>query len=59
MKKDQSLFKKWVKDLWYENCAEYESYNQIPMPIEVYWQKYKWWLKREYRHVHTQQKSRT
>lgn len=50
MKTDQTTFRKWVKDLWYENCAEYEAYNQKPMQIEVYWQKYKWWLKREYRH---------
>ncbi len=54
--KKPTAFKTWVKDLWYENCDEYVSFKQEPMPIEIYWQKYKWWLKREYRYQ-TKQKS--
>ena len=46
----QSNFRKWLDDIWRENCREYEDYGQLPYSLEEYWKRYKYWLKREYRH---------
>lgn len=43
-------FRLWVDDVWRENCEERLTYNQDPTTIKEYWNAYKWWLKREYRH---------
>ena len=44
-------FKKWLKDKWFEHCDEVESWTgKRPDYLgEEYFQKYKWWLKREYK----------
>jgi hypothetical protein len=52
-KATSSAFRLWVQNIWYENCREYEGYGQTPMPVAVYWNKYKWWLKREYQRKNT------
>ena len=53
-KKDQltqtSSFRRWVNNLWIDNCEERLLYNQDPATIREYWNKYKYWLKREYKH---------
>ena len=43
-------FRLWVQQVWYENCEEHLTYGEDPYKLQEYWNKYKWWLKREYRH---------
>lgn len=47
-----SHFRYWLQRIWYENCKEYEDHNQLPYTLQEYWNRYKYWLKREYRHQH-------
>lgn len=44
-----SSFRRWLAEIWRENCEEYRSYGQEPLPLEVYWNRYRWWLRAEYR----------
>jgi hypothetical protein len=46
----QDPFRVWLQNLWYENKEEHEQYGELPMPLEEYFNRYKYWLKREYRH---------
>jgi hypothetical protein len=46
----QSAFRTWVRELWHENCEEHFIYGEPKLSQEEYFQKYKFWLKREYRH---------
>lgn len=50
----QGTFRIWVQNLWLEHRDENEGYKQDPGTLKEYWDKYKYWIKREYRH---QQKS--
>lgn len=50
-KKSQPSFRDWLRNIWLDNCAEHESYKELPYTMEEYFRKYKWWLRREYRHV--------
>lgn len=43
-------FRKWVHDLWQENCEEHRQYGENPFLEKDYFQRYKFWLKREYKH---------
>jgi hypothetical protein len=44
-------FRAWCREMWYEHCAELESYGQwLPYTQDQYFARYKYWLKREYRH---------
>lgn len=43
-------FRHWVREIWLENCEEHLTYNENPYTIKQYWERYKWWLRREYRH---------
>lgn len=45
-----SPFRSWLDKIWRENCREYEDYGQLPYSLQEYWHRYKYWLKREYRH---------
>lgn len=45
-----SAFRLWVQQVWYENCEEHLTYGENPYKLHEYWNRYKWWLKREYRH---------
>lgn len=47
--KDITEFRKWVYELWEENCAEREAYGEDRRDVNKYFHKYKWWLKREYK----------
>ena len=49
-KNQVSAFRIWVKDIWYQNCEEHLTYGEDPYTIKQYWEKYKYWLKREYKH---------
>jgi hypothetical protein len=47
-----SNFRHWVQELWMQHKDEYSDLK-LPIPeddISEYFRKYKYWLKREYRH---------
>lgn len=48
--KHESEFRYWCRNLWLDNCAELESYKQLPYSLQEYFQKHKYWLKREFQH---------
>ena len=52
-----SHFRHWLQNIWYENCKEYEECRQLPYTLKEYWDRYKYWLKREYRHQHGKEKN--
>jgi len=43
-------FRAWVQELWMQNSDERLLYGQDPATIKQYWNTYKWWLRREFRH---------
>lgn len=43
-------FRLWLQNIWFENKQEHTDLGQLPYSLEEYFQKYKYWLKREYRH---------
>lgn len=45
-----SDFRHWVTELWMENREERLLYGEEPATITQYWERYKYWLKREYKH---------
>ena len=45
-----SAFRHWVNELWMENREERLLYGEEPATITQYWERYKYWLKREYKH---------
>ena len=46
-------FRFWLRQMWYEYVKEHEDYGQRPLlKADEYFQRYKYWLKREYRHQH-------
>jgi hypothetical protein len=45
-----SAFRHWVNELWMENREERLLYGEEPATITQYWERYKFWLKREYKH---------
>jgi hypothetical protein len=55
----QSDFRNWLKIIWLENCQEHQDYNELPYTLAEYWNRYKYWLKREYRHQHGQAQTKT
>jgi hypothetical protein len=44
-----SEFRSWVQKIWQENIAERQDYRELPYSMEEYWNRYKFWLKREYK----------
>jgi hypothetical protein len=43
-------FRAWLEELWRENCDEHDAYHEPRYTIQEYFSRYKYWLKREYRH---------
>ena len=43
-------FRAWVNNLWIENCNERDAYGEPQCDPKEYFNKFKWWLKREYKH---------
>jgi hypothetical protein len=44
-------FRQWLQDKWYEHLDELESWNlTVNYSLPQYFNRYRWWLKREYRH---------
>ena len=50
-----STFRMWVQEIWYKNTEEHLTFGEDPYTIKQYWDTYKWWLKREYKHQQRQQ----
>lgn len=48
--KPMTLFRSWVHNLWIENCEEHFVHAEPVLEEREYFQRYKYWLKREYRH---------
>lgn len=49
-------FRAWVQELWMQNSDERLLYGQNPATIKQYWNTYKWWLRREFRHQQRKEK---
>lgn len=49
-----TIFRHWVHNLWIDNCDELAAYNQKRLNEREYFQRYKYWLKREFRHQQKQ-----
>lgn len=48
--KQPSNFRQWLNRKWYEHLDECHNWRSEPCASAgVYFNKYKWWLKREYR----------
>lgn len=49
---NNSGFREWVTELWFQNCAEREAWGDRGGCSNAgeYFRKYKYWLKREYTH---------
>jgi hypothetical protein len=45
-----SDFRYWLRELWLQNCDEHREYGELPFSQEEYFQRYKYWLKREFKH---------
>lgn len=43
-------FRWWVENLWLENCEEHFQYGEPKYSLSEYFNKFKYWLKREYRY---------
>jgi hypothetical protein len=55
MGETQMTFRTWCQEKWYEHKDELESYCQgLPYTAQEYFTKYRFWLKREYKHQVTQ-----
>jgi hypothetical protein len=52
--KKWSQFRNWVHSLWVENCEEHSQFGELPYRSQEYWEKYKYWLKREFKHRNKQ-----
>lgn len=50
VKPNQMTFRQWVHELWLQNCDEHLEVKELPYSQEQYFQMYKYWLKREYKH---------
>jgi len=47
---ENSNFRRWLYELWVRNCDERTEHHQLPYTQQEYFQQYKYWLKREFRH---------
>lgn len=45
-------FRSWLINIWYENREERSVFKEATIDLEEYFNKYKWWLRREYRFRH-------
>lgn len=49
-KNQVSVFRHWVQELWMQNRDEHLTYKEDTYTIKQYWDKYKYWLKREFKY---------
>jgi hypothetical protein len=45
-----SKFRLWLHEVWLQNCDEHRDFGELPYTKEKYFQMYKYWLKREFKH---------
>lgn len=45
-----SKFRAWTHQLWVENCEEHFAHAEPILDAKEYFQRYKFWLKREFRY---------
>lgn len=44
-------FRMWLQERWFQHKEELESFGQLcDYDVKHYFNKYKYWLKREYKH---------
>ena len=54
-----SPFRGWVHNLWIENCEERMLYSDGDrMTEQEYWHRFRWWLRREWRHRRRREQQR-
>lgn len=54
-----SQFRHWVHNLWIDNCEERAVYHTGDRLTEQeYFAKFRWWLRREWRHQQQKQQRR-
>lgn len=51
--KKKSAFRHWVQNIWFDYCEECRDWKENPESLKLYWDKYKWWLKREFKHQYS------
>jgi hypothetical protein len=50
-------FRHWCNEKWFEHKDELESYGQpLCYNAQQYFERYKYWLKREYKHQQVESK---
>ena len=42
-------FRNWLRQIWLDNCQERSELNEPNLSMQTYFQRYKYWLKREFR----------
>lgn len=52
----QGPFRIWLNNIWMENKDEHAEVGELALPLAEYFQRYKWWLKREYKFQQNQSK---
>jgi len=45
-----SKFRRWLHELWMQNCDEHDEDRQPRYTQAEYFQQFKYWLKREFKH---------
>ena len=53
-------FRNWVQEMFYENQEELLGWSDIRPSkdtLSTYFNRYKWWLRREYRYIHSRNQS--
>lgn len=45
----EKSFRTFVQEMWYKNQEELEAYHLEPYTPQQYFQKYKWWLRNQFR----------
>lgn len=48
--KKNAVFRGWLRNLWLDNCDEHRDLGEMPITQQEYFQKYKYWIKREFRY---------
>lgn len=51
-----SPFRAWLADLYIQNKEERAGFGFGPITLHEYFNRYKYWLKREYKHQRSQSK---
>ena len=46
----QYTFQLWLTNMWIKNREEHQVYGEAEMQLSEYFNRYKYWLKREYRY---------